>query len=118
MLRIVFASCLALALAASAVWAGTQAPMPSQQLLLASSLTIGTPVFGSDGRQIGEINRISASASGEITGLRVTIGAKAGLDAKTVEIKPDQIEKAGQTTKVSITLDQARKEAGFAAPQG
>lgn len=85
---------------------------PQAQAVTAKDLKIGAPVIAADGSKIGEISRISASSSGDVTEVRDTLGEKAGLDAKTFAVAPGQITvTGGGTLSVSLTPDDARKAA-------
>lgn len=86
------------------------ATLRSPANVTAHSLKIGAPVIGSDGKKIGEINRISASSTGAVTELGVTFGEKAGLDAKTFTVTPEQMTiTGGGTVAVSVSSDEVRK---------
>lgn len=76
--------------------------------LLAKDLAVGTAVFGSDGAQIGEINRVTAGPSGEVKEIHVTIGGKAGLDAQAVVVPADKIAGAGDGVKLSLSAAEVK----------
>ncbi len=76
--------------------------------LMAKDLPIGTAVFGADGAQIGEINRVTAGPSGEVKEIHVTIGGKAGLDAQAVVVPADKITGSGDGVKLSLSAAEVK----------
>ena len=91
------------------------APAPRAEIS-AKDLKIGTPVTGTDGQQIGVINRVIASASGTVTSLDIAIGTKPGLDAKVFSITADKVAVTGGNVSVSMSSEEALKSA--ASPRG
>jgi flavin-dependent dehydrogenase len=70
---------------------------------------IGSPVFGTDGIKVGEINRIKAEADGRVTEIQVTTGGPAGLNAPVVSITPDKIAtRDGSDVKLSLSAAEAK----------
>lgn len=74
----------------------------------AKDLAIGSAVFGNDGEKIGEVNRVTASASGAVTEIQVTTGGKAGLGAEVVAISGDKITAVSDGVKLSLSSQEAK----------
>jgi hypothetical protein len=91
--------------------AAPEAPAPAAQSstsLTASALRVGTAVFGADGAQIGEINRVTAESSGAVKEIYVTTGGKAGLNAEAVIVPADKITEAGDGVKLSLSAAEVK----------
>ncbi len=105
------------ATAAPAAPAAEAAAVPAPRAeISAKDLKIGTPVTGSDGQQLGVINRVTASASGTVTSLDIAIGTKAGLDAKVFSITADKVAVTGGNVSVSMSAEEAQRS--VASPNG
>jgi hypothetical protein len=75
-----------------------------------SELKIGSPVYGTDGIRIGEINRIKANSDGRVLELQVTTGGPAGLTADVVSISPDKIASSGaKDVKLNMSAADVHK---------
>ena len=72
-------------------------------------LKLGSPVFGTDGIKVGEINRISSNADGTVSEIQVTTGGPAGLNAQAVSVPADKIATGGQSVKLSVTASEAKQ---------
>ncbi len=73
-------------------------------------LKVGSPVFGSDGIKIGEVNRIKAESNGRVTEVQVTTGGPAGINAKVIAITPDKIGSSGRNdVKLKVSGADAKK---------
>lgn len=84
--------------------ASEPAPATSKTAAItADDLVIGTPVLGSDGEKIGEVNRVTTGAGGAVTEIQVTTGGPAKLGAEAVAITPDKITSTGEAIKLSLT---------------
>ncbi len=94
--------------ATEAAPAAAQPDAAGSASLMAKDLPIGTAVFGADGAQIGEINRVTAGPSGEVKEIHVTIGGKAGLDAQAVVVPADKITGAGDGVKLSLSAAEVK----------
>lgn len=89
--------------------APAQAEAAPASELSSEDLAIGTPVMGSDGVKIGEVNRVTSDAGGKVSGIHVTAGGPAGLGAKVMAIPASQITGTGAEVKVSISSEDAKK---------
>lgn len=76
--------------------------------LTAKDLPIGSAVFGNDGQQIGEINRVTSEPSGTVTEIQVTTGGKAGLNADVVAIPAEKISAVGDGVKLTLSSQEAK----------
>ena len=84
-------------------------PAPEPSSVTVKDLRLGSPVFGTDGIKVGEINRISSNADGSVSEIQVTTGGPAGLDAQVVAISADKIATGGKSVKLSMTAEQAKQ---------
>lgn len=87
--------------------AAPEAPVAETEIS-ANDLAIGSAVFGNDGEKIGEVNRVTASASGTVTEIQVTTGGKAGLGADVVAISGDKITAVSDGVKLSLSSQEAK----------
>lgn len=76
--------------------------------LTAKDLPIGSAVFGNDGQQIGEINRVTSEPSGTVVEIQVTTGSKAGLNADVVAIPAEKISAVGNGVKLTLSSQEAK----------
>ncbi|MBX9684823.1 MAG: PRC-barrel domain-containing protein [Hyphomicrobium sp.] len=76
--------------------------------LTAKDLPIGSAVFGNDGQQIGEINRVTSEPSGTVVEIQVTTGSKAGLNADVVAISAEKISAVGNGVKLTLSSQEAK----------
>lgn len=81
---------------------------PASVVVTTKDLAIGTPVFSAEGEKIGEVNRITANASGQISEIQVTYGTPAGLSAKAFAVAADKIVGLKDGVKLSLSSDQAK----------
>ncbi len=93
---------------AAEVAPGDVGPTDSALAVPAKDVQIGSAVFGSDGQQIGEINRVTSEPSGTVTEIEVTTGGKAGLGAEVVAITADKITGISDGVKVSLSAQEAK----------
>jgi hypothetical protein len=94
--------------APAAETAATPASPVAETEISAKDLAIGSAVFGNDGEKIGEVNRVTASASGTVTEIQVTTGGKAGLGADVVAISGDKITAVSDGVKLSLSSQEAK----------
>ncbi len=94
--------------AAPAAPSADVAPVDAALAVTAKDLQIGSAVFGRDGQQIGEINRVTSEPSGTVTEIEVTTGGKAGLGADVVAITADKITGINDGVKVSLSAQEAK----------
>lgn len=79
-----------------------ESPAAGTANLSADDLSIGTPVFGSDGEKIGEVNRVTAGSEGKVTEIQVTKGQPAGLEAEAVSVPVDKITSTSDGVRLSM----------------
>lgn len=75
----------------------------------AQDLAVGSSVVGSDGVKIGEINRVTSDAKGNVTEIHVTQGKPAGLGVPVVAIPVAKITSGGKDVKVGLSSADAKK---------
>ena len=88
--------------------AATPAAPVAEADISAKDLAIGSAVYGNDGAKIGEVNRVTAAASGAVTEIQVTTGGKAGLGAEVVAIPGDKITDVTDGVKLSLSSQEAK----------
>lgn len=66
----------------------------------ADSLSLSAPVVASDGKQVGTVSRISASADGSIEQIEVNTGSD------TVVVPGSAVSEGGDSVKLSISSDE------------
>lgn len=74
-----------------------------------SNVTIGTAVFGADGKQVGEVAGVKSEASGTVNEIHVKTSALVGLGGKIVVIPGSKITKGGQTVQLALKSDEVGK---------
>jgi len=79
------------------------------EAVTARLLTIGAAVFAADGAKIGQVNRVTAGASGKVEEILVTAGGEAGLNAKVIAIPGDKITGIKDGVQLSLSSEQAKK---------
>ena len=71
----------------------------------ASELALGAVVIGSDGKEVGKVNRVRTGASGAVTEIHVqTTGGTA-----IVSVPGDKIASGGKDVKLSLTSEEVGK---------
>jgi hypothetical protein len=75
----------------------------------AKDLEIGTAVFGADGAKIGEVNRVTTNAAGDVEEIHVTDGGAAGLNAKAYAVPADKITGVKDGVKLSLSAADVKK---------
>lgn len=89
--------------------ADTNVPATTTEAVDATDLAIGEPVYGTQGEKIGEINRVTTEPNGSVSEIQVTIGDKAGLNAKAVAISAAKIvDTNNDRVKLSMSADEAK----------
>ncbi|MBA2124816.1 photosystem reaction center subunit H [Hyphomicrobium methylovorum] len=89
--------------------ADSAAPAAASSDISATQLKIGTAVFGSDGTQIGEVNRVKSDDSGKVQEILVTLGGSASINAKVFAVTADKIANVGDSVKLSLSADEAKQ---------
>ena len=72
-------------------------------------MALGAVVIGSDGKEVGKVNRVSSGAGGEITEIHVNTSGATGLTGSIVAISGDKIASGGDKVKLSLTSDEVSK---------
>lgn len=86
-----------------------EAPASKSAKITASDVEIGQSVFGADGKKIGEVNRVTAGASGDIEEIHVTAGTPAGMNAKVMAIPGDKLSVGKDGVMLSLSAADAKK---------
>ena len=71
----------------------------------AAELALGTVVMGSDGKEVGKVNRVRTGASGAVAEIHVRTTGKAGI----VAVPGDKITSGGSNVKLSLTSEEVSK---------
>ena len=83
-----------------------------------SNVTVGTPVFGSDGQKIGEVKGVKSQPGGAVEEIHVKTGGILGFGGKVVVIPAAKISKGGQTIQIVMTADEVGKLPALAEKKG
>lgn len=123
MLReLAFSTSLAALLLATPAWSQTstyQTTQPSQQQATqpeAHSL-IGKPVYGSDGKKIGEVNNVLIELNGRVRAAVIDFGGFLGIGEKKVAVDWDKLKMNGDRIVVGMTKEQAKAAPEFKRAQ-
>ena len=81
------------------------APQKSAAAPSAGDLALGAVVVGSDGKEVGKINRVRTGASGAVAEIHVQTTGKAGI----VAVPGDKITSGGSNVKLSQTSEEVSK---------
>ncbi len=72
-------------------------------------MKVGSPVHGTDGIKVGEVNRIKADSDGRVIEIQVTTGGPAALDATVISIPADKIASTSPAdVKLSLSASDAK----------
>ena len=80
----------------------------------AGDLTLGAVVVGSDGKEVGKVNRVRTGASGAVSEIHVMTAGKQGI----VAVPGDRIASGGTSVKLSLTSDEVSKLPPLAGGNG
>jgi hypothetical protein len=75
----------------------------------ASSVQVGSPVYGADGEKLGQVEGVKAQANGGIEELHVKTGGFFGFWTKTVAVSGDKVANGGENVRLAVTSDEFRK---------
>jgi hypothetical protein len=75
----------------------------------ASAPIIGAAVIGSDGKEVGKVNRVSSGPNGELTEIRVNTSGTVGLTGALVAIPAGKIASSGDKVKLSLSSEEVSK---------
>jgi hypothetical protein len=75
----------------------------------ASSVQVGSPVYGADGEKLGQVEGVKAQANGAIEELHVKTGGFFGFWTKTVAVSGDKVANGGENVRLAVTSDEFRK---------
>ena len=81
--------------------------------LKASDFALGAVVVGSDGKQVGTINRVRSEASGMVSEIHVATSA-----TNVIAVPGDKIASGGKDVKLSLTSDEAGKLPAVGGKEG
>lgn len=97
--------------AATPATAPADAPAPQKSAAApsiapaAADLALGAVVMGSDGKEVGKVNRVRTVASGAVAEIHVQTTGKAGI----VAVPGDKITSGGSNVKLSLTSEEVSK---------
>ena len=89
------------------------APAAAASTLKASDFALGAVVVGSDGKQVGTINRVRSEASGMVSEIHVATSA-----TNVIAVPGDKIASGGKDVKLSLTSDEAGKLPAVGGKEG
>jgi PRC-barrel domain len=90
--------------------ASAQQSQPQQDLppqTQADKVTIGLPVFSSDGQKLGEVTDVGELADGK-QAIRAEMGQFLGIGSTPVVIGPGAFQKKADRVEVALTADEVR----------
>lgn len=68
-----------------------------------SDVTIGTAVFGSDGKKVGDVKQVKAQGDGALQEIVVESGGFLGFGAKNFVVPASKISKGGLAVQLSVS---------------
>jgi hypothetical protein len=83
--------------------------MRHAQAVRSQNPLVGLSVLSSDGNKVGTVDSIDGEPDGKITTINVTIGGFLGLGTKLVAISEGKFRRMGDSVRLGMTADEARK---------
>ena len=78
---------------------------------------IGKPVYGSDGKKIGEVNNVLIELDGRVRAAVIDFGGFLGIGEKKVAVDWDKLKMNGDRIVVGMTKEQAKAAPEFKRAQ-
>lgn len=75
----------------------------------ASSVQVGSPVYGADGEKLGQVEGVKAQSNGGIDEIHVKTGGFFGFWTKTIAVSGDKVANGGENVRLAVTSDEFKK---------
>jgi hypothetical protein len=73
------------------------------------AITVGLPLYGSDGVQLGQITGLVLAPDRSLRAVRADLATHLGIGEKVVMLNADQIQRSGDRAVLNLTSAEARK---------
>lgn len=70
---------------------------------------VGKPVYTRDGVEAGEVEKVMRSESQQVIGIVVTVGGMLGLGARSVLLKPEEVDVRREAGRTKVYLEITEK---------
>ncbi|MGA7323476.1 MAG: PRC-barrel domain-containing protein [Rhodomicrobium sp.] len=84
--------------------------LSNKQATLQRSQLVGKKLYGKDGREVGTIQNVTTTASGDVKAAEVDTGGFLGIGTKRISVPADQLQfKGDRIVDNAMTADQISK---------